>query len=164
MSFKESVLIVAVIVVFALMILIATILNKQQHTIHVDSCPDFWSTSRESVGACLKSEFGCCPDKRTAKADAEGSNCIDDGCSSTEFGCCSDYATPKSDADGTNCPVKCYNVHQLGKTSSTCTSIPAEMDFTSEEYTGSASVCNKQTWAKQCGLTWDGITNVGSAC
>jgi len=164
MSFKESVLLVAVIVVFALMILIATVLNTKQHTIHVDSCPDFWSTSRESVGACLKSEFGCCPDKRTSKTDPEGSNCTVGGCSSTEFGCCSDYATPKSDADGTNCPVKCYNVHQLGTVSSTCTSIPAEMDFTSEEYTGSASVCNKQTWAKQCGLTWDGITNVGSAC
>jgi hypothetical protein len=163
MSFKESVLVVAIIVVFALMILIATVLNKKQHTIRADSCPDFWSTSRESVGACLKSEFGCCPDKRKSKIDAKGSNCTD-SCSTTEFGCCSDYATPKTDADGTNCPVKCFNVHQLGTVSSTCTSIPAEMDFTSEQYTGSASVCNKQTWAKQCGLTWDGITNVGSAC
>jgi len=104
---------------------------------HVDSCPDFWTTSKESKDAtCLKSEFGCC----------------------------SDYATAKTDADGTNCPIKCFNAHQLGKVSSTCTSIPMEMDFGTEEYTGSSGLCKKQTWAKQCGVTWDGVTNIASKC
>jgi len=162
MSFKESVLIVAIIVVFALMILISTVLNQKQHDIHVDHCPDYWSTSRESLGGCLKSEFGCCPDKITSKIDKDGSNCT--SCSGSEFGCCSDYATPKTDADGTNCPVKCYNTHQLGTVSSTCTSIPTEIDFGTDTYTGNTGLCNKQTWAKQCNITWDGVTNVANAC
>jgi hypothetical protein len=163
MSFKESVLIVALIVVFALMILISTILNKTKDPIQADSCPDYWSTSKESLGACLKSEFGCCPDKITAKTDDNGSNCKVGGCSGTEFGCCSDFATPKTNADGTNCPIKCYNTHQLGKVSSTCTSIPEEINF-NEKFSGNAGLCQKQTWAKQCGLTWDGVTNVANGC
>jgi hypothetical protein len=137
MSFKESVIITAIIVVFCLMILISTVLNKTSYTIHADSCPDYWTTLNK-------------------KKDAE--------CLHTEFGCCSDYATPKTDASGANCPIKCYNTHQLGSTSSTCTSIPMEVDFGTEEYKGNQGLCKKQTWAKQCDLTWDGVTNVASAC
>jgi hypothetical protein len=138
MGFKESVLVVALIVVFALMILISTVLFKSKNVMHVDSCPDYWTTlnKKDKNAACLK----------------------------TEFGCCSDYATPKTDVDGTNCPIKCYNSHQLGKVSPTCTSIPSVIDFGTEEYTGSAGLCNKQTWAKKCDITWDGITNVALDC
>ena len=139
MSFKQNVLVVALIVVFSLMILIATILNSKTMVTHVDSCPDYWSfmnTELKEIGRCNGTEFGCCPDRTTAKTDA----------------------------DGTNCPIKCYNTHQLGTVSSTCTSVPSEVDFGTDTYTGTSGVCNKQTWAKQCNITWDGVTNVASAC
>jgi hypothetical protein len=138
MGFKESVLVVALIVVFALMIIIATVLNTSTYNIHADSCPDYWTTLN----------------KKPEDAD----------CLNTDFGCCNDYATPKTDVDGTNCPIKCYNTHQLGKVSSTCTSIPMEIDFGTEAYSGTNSVCKKQKWAKKCDITWDGITNIADAC
>jgi hypothetical protein len=50
---------------------------------------------------------------------------------------------------------KCYNAHQLG--SNECAEV---MDFTTPDWTGSDSLCKKQTWANNCGLSWDGITNI----
>jgi hypothetical protein len=138
MSFKESVLIIALIVVFILMILISTVLSKGSYTMHADSCPDYWTTLN----------------KKPKNAD----------CLNTDFGCCNDYATPKSDVDGTNCPIKCYNAHKLGKVSSSCTSIPTEIDFGHKDYQGSNGLCKKQKWAKQCDITWDGVTNVADDC
>lgn len=136
MGFKETVIVTALFIVFSLMILISTLLNKSSNVVHADSCPDYWTTLN----------------KKPASAD----------CMNTKYGCCNDYATPKNDVDGTNCPIKCYNEHQLGKVSAACTSIPTEIDF--GEYKGPTGLCKKQKWAKQCDITWDGVTNVKSAC
>lgn len=140
MSFKRSVLIVAIVVLLILMILISILLRKSKmDDMYIDSCPDYWTTK-----SMKKYPIG--------------------GCSSTVYGCCPDRLTPKTDADGTNCPTKCFNKHSLGKTSATCPSIPNEMDFSGEEFTGNTGLCNKRNWAKQCGLTWDGITDVSLSC
>jgi hypothetical protein len=50
---------------------------------------------------------------------------------------------------------KCYNTHHLG--SNECAEV---MDFTTQDWTGSDALCKKQTWATNCGLSWDGITNI----
>jgi hypothetical protein len=138
MGFKETVLITAFLIVLSLMLLISSVLNKGIHVVRPDSCPDYWTTLNRK------------PD--TAE------------CMNTKFGCCNDYATPKNDVDGSKCPVKCYNVHQLGKASAACTSIPTEIDFGTTAYKGSGGLCAKQKWAKQCDITWDGVTNVKNAC
>ncbi len=142
-AFQNTALGLSTLILIICLIVVAIVLmNTKSNGTYpptVDSCPDYWTTSNYLN-----------PDV--------------DKCKDTEFGCCSDYSTPKTDADGTNCPVKCYNSHQLGTISSTCTSIPTEMDFSTDVYTGSSAVCNKQTWAKQCDITWDGITNVSNAC
>ena len=138
MSFKETVLITAFLIVLSLMILISTLLNKSAHVVHADSCPDYWTTLN----------------RKPETAD----------CMNSKFGCCNDYATPKNDVDGSKCPVKCYNTHQLGKPSASCTSIPTEIDFGTDVYKGNGGLCAKQKWAKQCDITWDGITNVPNAC
>lgn len=139
--FQTTSLAIALLILVVSLIIIAIILyttsNKFPPT--VEECPDYWTTSNY------------------LHAD-------DSKCKNTEFGCCSDYATPKTDAEGSNCPVKCYNTQQLGTVSSTCTSKPIEMDFTGDMYTGTDGVCNKKKWATQCGITWDGITNVPNAC
>jgi hypothetical protein len=139
-EFQTTSLAIAFVILILCMIVIAITLSKTtgKYPPTVDACPDYWSTSNylKPDAACMKSEFGCC----------------------------SDYATPKSDADGTNCPIKCYNTHQLGTISSTCTSLPTEMDFSTDLYTGSTGLCNKQKWASQCGITWDGVTDVSNAC
>ena len=40
------------------------------------------------------------------------------------------------------------------------------MDFSNPPFTGSNSaiLCAKETWAKKCNLTWDGITNNPDSC
>ena len=51
----------------------------------------------------------------------------------------------------------CVNTHNLG----TCNRLnddPNFMDFTTSTYTGSNGMCNKYTWATNCGVSWDGIT------
>jgi Plasmodium falciparum domain of unknown function (CPW_WPC) len=62
-------------------------------------------------------------------------------------GDCPDYWL---DANGDG--SKCQNVKRLG----TCYE---DMDFTTNNF---LSVCNKYQWANKCGVTWDGITNLGS--
>jgi len=162
-DFKKTVLIVAVVVLLCLMILISVLLrrSKSEQT-YIDGCPDYWTTARISPTGCAQSEYGCCPDL-TNKVDDIGSNCAPP-CSASTYGCCSDRITAKADSSGSNCSSKCYNVHTLGKTSSSCPSVPTEMDFTGDTYTGPSGICNKRKWAKQCGLTWDGITDVNMNC
>jgi len=58
---------------------------------------------KQMVGGCGSTQYGCCPDGVTAKADAAGSNCIVGGCRSTRYGCCPDGVTAKADAAGSNC-------------------------------------------------------------
>ncbi len=138
MEYKNIVLVIAIVVVLLLMTLIASIMSTATTGVYVNSCPDYWSTSNR--------------ENTTAK------------CLTSKYGCCNDYSTAKDDTDGTNCPVKCYNLHNLGTISSTCTSLPTEVDFKTSTYTGNNGLCNKQTWAKQCNITWDGVTNAPSAC
>jgi hypothetical protein len=138
-DFQNSALGVSIIVLLVCVILLGIILTKTSGTpTTIDSCPDYWTSSNylSPKGECDTSEFGCCSDNSTSKTDAEGSNC----------------------------PIRCYNSHQLGTVSSSCSSVPTMMDFSTDTYTGSAGLCNKQKWADQCNITWDGITNVSSAC
>ena len=50
---------------------------------------------------------------------------------------------------------KCVNVKGLGK-------CPGPLDLSNTRFIGSHGFCNKETWARQCGVTWNGITNAGS--
>lgn len=49
-------------------------------------------------------------------------------------------------------PNVCNNVKGLGS----CT---GSIDFTDPKYQGQAGLGEKKKWAKNCGVTWDGITN-----
>lgn len=40
----------------------------------------------------------------------------------------------------------------------------SSVDFSIPSYSGTKGKCLKQKWAKQCNLTWDGITNVENIC
>jgi hypothetical protein len=140
-TFQNKAIGVAFFVLLLVVIVISIILMKTKNkgnSIIVNECPDYWITSNYAVpeGACKTSEFGCC----------------------------SDHVTAKTDSTGSNCDIKCYNVHKLGKTSSTCASVPTEMDFSTDEYTGTTGLCNKRAWAKNCNITWDGITDVSMTC
>ena len=138
-QFQTVALSIALFILLISLIAIAISLSKTsgKYPPTVDVCPDYWSTSTylNPKSECMKTEFGCCSD-----------------------------GSLKTDADGTNCAVKCYNTHELGKISSTCTSLPFYIDVNSAEYIGSTGLCNKQKWASQCGITWDGVTNVSNAC
>ena len=74
---------------------------------------------------------------------------------------CPDYWT----IDGSGNNASCINVKDLG----TCKPAKGEkhvtMNFNTPAFTGSNEMCAKYTWAKNCGVTWDGITyGVNNPC
>ena len=58
----------------------------------------------------------------------------------------------------------CENVNNLGTISDNCSTIPNNMDFNQSQYQGPEGLCEKKTWANNCNLTWDGITNNSAVC
>ena len=69
---------------------------------------------------------------------------------------CPDYWKVVRGKDGI--PI-CKNVKNLG--SANC---DKEKDFTKFPFIGSKGDCNRQKWARTCGVTWDGITNAHGIC
>jgi len=53
---------------------------------------------------------------------------------------------------------KCLNSKDLGQ----CGLEP--MDFNNPHYQGDQGDCNKSKWAKDCNVSWDGITNNSNIC
>lgn len=39
-----------------------------------------------------------------------------------------------------------------------------KMNFSGPQFVGDDGICNKAKWAKNCQLSWDGITNVSDVC
>ena len=70
---------------------------------------------------------------------------------------CPDYWIDRVDKEGE--PKKCFNVHNLGKSS--CDNV---MDFSTDFWSGSTGDCRKYKWANNCNVTWDGITNNNNIC
>lgn len=58
-------------------------------------------------------------------------------------------------------PIKtiCKNTKNIGSTNCSPT-----MDFNKGDFIGDGGFCAKQKWAKNCGLTWDGVTNSNRKC
>ena len=67
---------------------------------------------------------------------------------------CPDYWT----VDGSGNNTQCINTKDLGTCPSNSGSKHLIMNFNNAPYVGSNSLCAKYTWAKNCGVTWDGIT------
>jgi len=73
-------------------------------------------------------------------------------------GSCPDYWVDQSTgSDSSNC----INAKNLGKSSESC---PKNMNFNTALFSGSNGLCAKSVWAKNCDLTWDGVTNNVNAC
>ncbi|XP_073996018.1 proteoglycan-like sulfated glycoprotein papilin isoform X3 [Rhodnius prolixus] len=54
---------------------------------------------------CVRSEFGCCPDKKTPAKGPFGEGCIvAKTCEGSEFGCCSDKVSPAAGPENKGCP------------------------------------------------------------
>lgn len=49
-------------------------------------------------------------------------------------------------------PQVCNNVRNLGN-------CPGTISFTDPQFQGSSGLKQKKTWAENCGVVWDGITN-----
>jgi hypothetical protein len=163
-TFQNYVFVTTMFCLLVALTITAIVLKKSKtgnYNPSADNCPDYWYNSyydldseQTSVGGCKSTQYGCCLDGVTAKSEPNGSNCST--WSTSQFGCCPDNRTPKTDDVGSTCPSsKCYNTKKLGTLSDTCST---EMDFSNY------STCQKQTWAKDCNITWDGITNVTNAC
>lgn len=68
-------------------------------------------------------------------------------------GDCPDYWVNETNDD----KVKCVNEKKLGDCHAT-------MDFSLPRWKGDSGLCNKFKWARDCGITWDGVTNNPKAC
>jgi hypothetical protein len=161
---EKKILVVTIIVFVAGVVLMAVVLSKTSTADKriVASCPDFWYNA--NYMPCHLSKFGCCADNMTPKTDVSGSFC-DKACSEYPNGCCEDGVTPKNE-DGSNCSAEtanCYNVNQLGNYNNTTYSCK-EQQFDVAPYIGASGLCEKQKWATNCNVAWDGITNVPDVC
>ena len=67
---------------------------------------------------------------------------------------CPDYWT----VDGSGNNSTCINVKDLGTCSASGGDKHLTMNFNNAPFTGSDETCAKYTWAKRCGVSWDGIT------
>jgi len=67
---------------------------------------------------------------------------------------CPDYWLDMSEGDGSHC----VNTKKLG----TCNK--DSMNFSGPFWTGNDGLCRKYRWARECDLTWSGITNAGNLC
>ena len=67
---------------------------------------------------------------------------------------CPDYWT----IDGSGNNARCVNVKDLGTCQSKSGDKHLTMDFNTSAFTGTNGMCAKYTWAKNCGISWDGIT------
>jgi hypothetical protein len=53
---------------------------------------------------------------------------------------------------------QCYNVKSLGKCNLPGTNEQNTMNFNVSPFNGDTGTCSKYNWAKNCNVTWDGIT------
>jgi hypothetical protein len=60
--------------------------------------------------------------------------------------------------DGSGNNATCINVKDLGTCPANAGDRYLKMNFNTPAYTGSNGLCAKYTWAKRCGVSWDGVT------
>ena len=74
---------------------------------------------------------------------------------------CPDYWS----IDGSGNNTTCINVKDLGTCQPQSGDKHLTMNFNVSPYTGTNGLCSKYTWAKKCGISWDGITyGVSNPC
>lgn len=74
---------------------------------------------------------------------------------------CPDYWT----MDGSGNNTTCINVKDLGTCQPQSGQKHLTMNFNVPAFTGENGMCSKYIWAKNCGLSWDGITyGVNNPC
>jgi hypothetical protein len=99
-----------IIISILLILLIVTFVS---HIVIVQKNPPQPVNVPIPVGGCAGTIYGCCPDGKTSKMNAVGSNCFSEpplpypkpigGCAGTRYGCCPNGQTPKMNYIGTNC-------------------------------------------------------------
>ena len=67
--------------------------------------------------------------------------------------------------DGSGNNATCVNVKDLGTCPPQSGQKHLSVNFNNSPFTGSNELCSKYTWAKNCGVSWDGITyGVNNPC
>jgi hypothetical protein len=74
---------------------------------------------------------------------------------------CPDYWV----AEGSGNNITCVNTKNLGTCPPKGGDKYLKMDFNNSTFTGQNGLCAKYTWAKNCGISWDGVTyGVSNPC
>jgi len=178
MSFQTTLmsaaLIVFIIIIVILVIMLVRSRNSNPWPPTVSACPDFWlGDSSKKDGSCIAEnatcvigEADCCNSNKCSAdpKDPKGSKkCLAPKNKKEGFGTKSNLkCTPnlklkepkkgnwgsycKKKGDSYDCPTMDFGVAPYNSTNPT------------------ASVSAKCHWAKQNGIVWSGITDVGSAC
>ena len=79
-------------------------------------------------------------------------------------GRCPDYWADISDSKTKD--IKCQNVLGLGNhTGPNCPGKGGHQTFSNiSHWKGKDAICHKAGWARQCNVTWDGVTNSTASC
>jgi hypothetical protein len=86
------------------------------------------------------------------------------------IGSCPDYwddVTPRDGSPGTVCKNLGINPpasHEGSSGSLSCPGKGGVQAFKSSLWRGKSGLCRKATWARQCGVIWDGVTNSNEKC
>lgn len=140
-------------------------------------CPDYWADVNGDGTKCVNThKMGTCALPGGATYTAYSATTMSGGSpakSSTESGCketCSGDKLCRAftfDAGTNMCSLKSTLGSKSASAQSTETlyvrdtagpEADASMNFSASPYTGGNGTCEKYTWAKNCGITWDGIT------
>ena len=157
-DFEKKVVTIAVIILIVALVSIGLAMKYSTASVtfppSVSDCPDYWLYTNKADPSSLLSnvqDISGTIASAIAARKAEATGCpvpanTDSVDGTTLFG-------------GSSGSGKCVNIHGLGL--DTCNKI---MDFSTGEYSGTQGLCNKQTWANNCNITWDGVTNAEEAC
>lgn len=133
-TFQSVVLITAIIILIVLLIVVGIAMYYKTYTEpwppKTPLCPDYWAAVPGTVESVSKITN------------------FDD----IQFNY-DDITNGKFDASG----AVCVNVKKLGKCPATNGNYLVK-DFTGPSFEGPKGDCSKYKWAKECGISWDGIT------
>lgn len=84
---------------------VLTTTSAFEQAVRVELTPKKCKPRPKKAAACLVSDYGCCPDNKTAAEGPFNEGCvIQETCKDTKFNCCPDGVTPAKGVHGKGCP------------------------------------------------------------
>ena len=184
-GFQKVTLLIAAVIMIIMLVVVGYLLRVQSQHMewppNAGNCPDYWSDVNGDGSKCINTHhLGTCElpmDLYSVEQNTSihgndlktmGDVSLDD---------CRGYCTRKNNCTGfvyndknqfcwlkgegiENSDAVSQDGYTLYRKQADQIEEPSSVDFTSSYYTGSDAACHKYRWAKNCGVTWDGVTTL----